>query len=245
MTASLDSPMTAAGLTLLVPDKPDEERDALADVWERVGGRVMRLARFWDPPALDPRAVRVYGSDAFCLVLQQKLGLELCSPPDELMFAVPPRHLRRGVWRRVLRDAADLAYPVFCKPAVPKLFPARVYADAAELVAECHGLDGETVLLVSEPVTFAAEARCFALDGAVLDCAIYEGDGEAADAAGAAAEAADVLRDVAAPRAVVVDVGFIPGRGWALVEFNAAWGAGLNGCRAERVWPCVAAASGG
>src|SRR5215208_4241116 len=109
--------MNAAGLTLLLPDKPDPERDALADVWEGVGGNVQRLARFWDPPALDPRRVRVYGSDSFCLVLQQKLGLELCSPPDELIFAVPPRHLRRAVWRRTLGDAAALPYPAFCKPA--------------------------------------------------------------------------------------------------------------------------------
>jgi len=233
---------TAAGLTLLLPDKPDVERDALADVWERVaGGSVLRLARFWDPPALDPRSVRVYGSDAFCLVLQQKLGLELCSPPDDLVFAVPARHLRRAVWRRTMSDAGALTYPAFCKPVVPKLFPARVYADAGELAAECRGLDDQTVILVSEPVMFAAEVRCFVLDGAVLDCAIYEGS---TDPAGAARAAADLLRDVTVPRAVVVDVGFIPERGWALVEFNAAWGAGLNGCRAELVWPCVAAASG-
>jgi hypothetical protein len=45
--------MNAAGLTLLLPDKPDVERDALADVWERLEGSVMRLGRFWDPPALD------------------------------------------------------------------------------------------------------------------------------------------------------------------------------------------------
>ena len=200
-----------------------------------------RVARFWDPPALDPSCVRVYGNDAFCLVLQQKLGLELCSPSDELIFDVPAQHLRRAIWRRTLGEMADLSYPTFCKPVTPKLFSARVYASAAELAAECRGLDGQTVVLASEPVAFAAEARCFVLEGAVLDCAIYEGD---ADAAAAAAAAADLLRDVRVPRAIVLDMGLIPGRGWALVELNAAWGAGLNGCRPELVWPCVAAASG-
>lgn len=230
-----------AGLTLVIPDKPDPERDALADVWERLGGSVLRLARFWDPPALDRRVVRVYGSDSFCQVLQQKLRLELCSPSDELIFTVPPHHLRRAVGRRKLGEAVDVSYPAFCKSVAPKLFTARVYADAAELAAECRGLDDQTVMLVSEPVTFAAEARCFVLDGAVLDCAIFEGD---EDRTAAARSAADLLHDVHVPRSVVVDMGLIPGRGWALVEFNAAWGAGLNGCAAELVWPCVAAASG-
>lgn len=31
------------------------------------------------------------------------------------------------------------------------------------------------------------------------------------------------------PRAVALDVGVIPGRGWAVVEANAAWGSGLYG----------------
>ncbi len=34
-------------------------------------------------------------------------------------------------------------------------------------------------------------------------------------------------------RAVVLDVGQIAGRGWAVVEANAAWGAGIYGCAPE------------
>jgi hypothetical protein len=45
------------------------------------------------------------------------------------------------------------------------------------------------------------------------------------------------------PRAVVVDVGLIAGRGWAVIEFNAAWGAGLNGCDPEKVLPAILEAS--
>ena len=37
------------------------------------------------------------------------------------------------------------------------------------------------------------------------------------------------------PPAVVVDVGRIAGRGWAVVEANAAWGAGIYGCEPEQV----------
>src|SRR5215216_1084447 len=84
-----------AGLNLLISDKPDVERNTLADAFARRGGMVDRIGRFWDPPAFDLSTVRVYGADSFCLVLQQKLGFALCSPADDLLLQVPPRFLQR------------------------------------------------------------------------------------------------------------------------------------------------------
>ena len=62
------------GLTLVIPDKPDVERDAVAASWHAQGGTVLRLGRFWEPPALDVATIRVYGNETFALVLAQKLG---------------------------------------------------------------------------------------------------------------------------------------------------------------------------
>jgi hypothetical protein len=45
--------MELTGLNLLLPDKPDVERNALADAFTRCGGVVHRIGRFWDPPAFD------------------------------------------------------------------------------------------------------------------------------------------------------------------------------------------------
>lgn len=64
-----------------------------------------------------------------------------------------------------------------------------------------------------------------------LTAAVYEGDG---DADGAAAWLARHLPALALPEAAAVDVGWVDGWAWALVEANAAWGAGLNGCDPER-----------
>lgn len=231
-------------LTLLVPEKGDLERDAVADAWERRGGTVLRVGRFWDPPAVDASRVRVYGNDTFCLVLQQKLGLDLVSPADDLILTVPSRLTRRTLAASTLGAAAGLAFPTFVKPMTPKLFRAAVYASVDELQGECVGLAADTALLVSTVVTFAAEARCFVLDGRVLDCAIYEGQG---DATAAAAAAGEIVAAISGPRAFVLDLGLVAeeGReGWAVVEFNATWGAGLNGCSAERVLPAIENASG-
>lgn len=234
--------MMTEGRVLLIPGKADIERDAVAAAWERGGGTVVRLDRFWEPPTIDTAQVRVYGNDTFCLVLQQKLNLDLTTPSDDLIFAVPQTGLGRSLAKQTIGAAPTLTYPVFAKPMTPKLFRAGVYASSQELAAACEGLPAETEILVSEIVDFSAEARCFVLDGRVLDCAIYEGDADLEAAAAFAHEVAAAA--VPGPRAYVLDVGLIRGRGWAVVEFNAAWGSGLNGCSADLVVPAIAAASG-
>ncbi len=120
-----DIPISAtAGLNLLISDKPDVERDALADAFAKAGGTVHRLGRFWEPPHLDPASVRVYGADTFCLVLQQKLGFDLCSPADDLLLKVPPQFLRRQLAQRTLGEALQ-SLPAFVKPSRPSNFAAQ------------------------------------------------------------------------------------------------------------------------
>ena len=59
----------------------------------------------------------------------------------------------------------------------------------------------------------------------------------------APAVTAPVPVDESLPRACVIDVGYIEGRGWACVEQNAAWGAGLYACDAERALEVIRHAS--
>lgn len=233
--------METVGLHLLIPDKPDAERDALAAAFARHGGMIHRIGRFWDPPSFDPATVRVYGPDSFCLVLQQKLGFALCTPDDELLLRTPSSFLQRHLVRQTLGGVASMHFPAFIKPIMPKQFRGAVYPTSDALMEECLGLGPGTVVFVAEPVRFTAEVRSFMLDSRVLDAALYEGAAEVADAA---KFVTTLTQAVPVPRVVVVDVGFIAGRGWAVIEFNAGWGAGLNGCDPEKVWPAIAAASG-
>ena len=220
-----------AGLVLVISDKPDVERDAVAAAWERGGGDVLRLGRFWDPPPLDASRVRLYGADAFCQVLAQKLGLALVSPADDLLLAFPPAVTKRAI-RRVIADE-PIALPAFVKSIIPKLIPSRVYRCEREL-ASVRGADE---LLVSDVVELRAEARSWVLDGEVLSIACYEGDAPLDDARTLAAEAARH-----APSPCVIDVGLTPD-GWVVVEPNAAWGAGLNGCDPAAAARCIARAT--
>jgi len=124
-----------SGLNLLIPDKPDTERDSLAEAVSQHGAKVHRIGRFWDPPAFDRATVRVYGPDSFCLVLQQKLGFELCSPDDDLLLRVPQEYLQRRITQSQLAEAQALSYPVFVKPVTPKQFRGAIYQSFKSLEA--------------------------------------------------------------------------------------------------------------
>lgn len=229
-----------AGLTLLVPERSDVERDAVAAAWQAGGGELLRLARFWQPPELARERVRVYGNDTFCLVLAQKLELELVSPADDLLGQLEPALLGRTIELLPLAELERLAFPRFIKSAVPKLFAARVYASAEALREETRGLEPDTLLIASDIVEIEAELRSFVLDDAVVTIAGYEGREVPLD--DAAAFVQRVIATGLLPRTCVIDVGWIRGQGLAVIEANASWGAGLNGCDAHAAARSISAA---
>jgi hypothetical protein len=225
---------------LVIPSRSDPERDAVADAWIGRGWEVHRLDRFWQPPSLDRARVRLYGGDVFCLTVAQKLRLELLSPADDALVRAKAQWLRRDLAIATLGDASGFAYPAFVKPVTPKLFAGQVYADAGSLERETSGLEPDTHVLVSEAVTFRSEVRCLMLHGRVVSAAAYEGRASL-DAAGLFASA--FASDADVPAALALDVGEILGRGWAVIELNPIWGAGLNGCDPHRMVDCLEVAT--
>lgn len=229
-----------SGLILLIPEKPDGERDSVAEGWDRSGGSVLRLGRFWEPPDLDRRAIRIYGNETFGLVLAQKLDLQLHSPSDELLTELPNGLLQRSVRGVPMTGILDITFPAFVKSVVPKQIPSRVYATAEELRSQCIGLKQDMRFLVSQPVEFESEVRCFVLEGQVLAASAYEGS---ADVGQASNFAASVAHNLSQSHPIVIDVGRLRNGSWAVVEFNAAWGSGLNGCDPDRILPAIEAAT--
>ncbi len=227
-------------LTLIVPEKTDSERDQVAQIWQADGGEVLRLGRFWEPPILNSATARVYGNDTFCLVLAQKLNLNLVTPADDLIFSVPPKYLHRKIEHISLAEAGALSYPIFLKSLIPKQFTSKVYPSFDALQAETRGLEPDTRIIASETVTFVAEARCFILQGKLLTISIYEGTGTLEDATlfinQVLAEPTLVL-----PQTLVIDIGLLKDNTWCFLEANATWGAGLNGCEPQAVAECLRA----
>jgi hypothetical protein len=169
--------------------------------------------------------------------LAEAFGLALLEPPDDWLVHLPEEYRRRAVQLTTLREARQ-HLPAFVKPPNDKSFPARVY-NIDSLPSE---YPEDTPVLVAEVVTWEKEFRCFVLDRAIRACSVYLRNGELQrehDFASTAAEVDElhqfvdrVLNDprVTVPRATVIDAGVIQNRGWAVVELNSAWGAGLYGC---------------
>jgi len=85
-----------------------------------------------------------------------------------------------------------------------------------------------------------SEARFFVLDQNIISCAIFEGDGNLDRAR---VFVSSLLVNFKFPRTVVIDVGCTSLGEWRVVEYNATWGSGLNGCDETVVVQCLAAAT--
>jgi hypothetical protein len=209
-----------------------------------VGWRVTDAMKAVDEPVL-------YVEGLFSQTLAAEFGVTLPEPPDDWLPRLPEEYRKRSVELSTLGEARRRAGRAFIKPPNEKSFPAKVYA-GDELPRE---YPDAMPVLVAEIVSWEKEFRCFILDRTIATVSIYLRRGELQRARGFAqstqevAEATafleTVLRDprVDLPRAAVVDVGVIEGRGWAVIEQNAAWGAGIYGCDPVAVLHVLRAAS--
>jgi hypothetical protein len=205
---------------------------------------------------LEPPIV-VYVDTDVALAAARQLNLALLEPPLDLLARLPNSYRLRTVESGKYRDLSRLTARAFVKPADPlgKVFDAGLYASVHDIRTR-RPIDPETPILVAEPVEWITEYRCFVLERQVAAFSPYihfgrpswkpwGAGGEIAQLPGGVAELCRRLlaeRTVALPPAFVVDVGLIEERGWAVVEFNPVWSAGLLGANPAAVLPVLARA---
>jgi hypothetical protein len=208
-------------------------------------------------PAIDGDAVYYGGSDT-ALAAADKFNLALLEPPLDLLARMPRAFLQRSVEFARFGDLHRLRAPTFIKPADPlnKAFDAGIYSNARDIRAP-RGVPAETPVLLAEPLEWLAEYRCFVLNRKVAASSPYLSfgrpvwhpfgkGGEKVHQSGqvlALYERLTAQCKTAFPPAFVVDVGLIEDRGWAIVEFNPAWCAGLLGADPKQVLAVLRRAS--
>jgi hypothetical protein len=241
--------------TLFLPARYSEDSIRLWQAARELGWKVERLPSWRVPEGAVPTDVAVYGEPLFAASVAEQLELALLEPPFDWLAGLPDEFLLRRVEALRLGDLARVAFPAFLKPADDKCFPARVYTSP-----DGPGLDllpEATPILVSEPVTFDLEVRTFVVSRELATFSIYARSGELAQAADGSwplspSESAAALSCLEAlladdrvrlPPAIVVDIGRVPGRGWAVVEANPAFSSGLYGCDPKDALRTIASAS--
>jgi len=233
---------------LVVTPRVTPDTEAILAAARAVGWETQRLATWRVPAELSQRDAVIYGEPLFAEVVAAPLGVALLEAPSDWLPTLPARYRLRAVQHNTLGFARQYARETFIKPADEKCFPAQVYSSGAALPYDI-ALPADIPVLISEPVIWEVEYRCFVAERQILTCSPYWRDGALAQAAdgswpappdevdAALTFARTLLADpaVAVPPAFVLDTGRILGRGWAVVEANSAWGAGIYGCDPAQV----------
>lgn len=208
-------------------------RAATARDWDVVRAHGLRV-----PEIIDSEVV-IYIESLFAPSIAKSLQRVLSELPEDWLVRLPREMTHREIQLSTLGAARGLVQPTFVKPPNEKSFAAQVYASGQTLPLE---FPDDMLVLLSEPVDWEVEFRCFCLDGKVMTLSPYLRNGALANESdyfcteeehsAVITFTENVLKQSRAftPRAVVIDVGRIRQRGWAVVEANAAWGSGIYGC---------------
>ena len=233
--------------TLILPPRYTDDSIALWRAAMAMGWTTMRLQGWRITPDSSIDEPVPYGEPLFVAAVAEQLGLAALEPPFDFLAHLPECFRRREVRFGHGGDIASYRFPAFMKPADDKCFPAVVYQASAELGR--FTIPDATPLLWSEPVSWDVEFRCFIADRRCLTLSTYACKGTLALANDGSWPCSDTelsaansflqellsCADVALPPAVVIDLGLIAGRGWAVVEANPCWGAGIYGCDPQQV----------
>lgn len=185
-----------------------------------------------------------YGSQTFCEIIAQQMGWTLKQNSFDWLARVHPYYLKRKVEFMTLGEAKKIIERKFIKPADDKCFEAKVYEPGT--FQPHDSIQDNYPVLVSEPVEFDLEYRCF-VDHRVRTWSNYimfehladprfwnmvpmEDERLPHDLVNSFLYDSEFHDFDITTVPSVIDVGRIKGKGWAIIETNQAWASGLYGC---------------
>lgn len=180
-----------------------------------------------------------YGSQTFCEIISQQLNWNLIGNSFDWLAKVPIKYTKRKIDFMPLKEARRYKEKKFIKPADEKVFPALIYEAETFNPPECVLEDTPT--LISEIVSFVSEFRCFVKDQKVqtYSCYIHNElinhedhwkDPKIYDGLESPEVFVNRMLQEVYSEPSVIDVGIVPGLGWAIIESNQAWASGIYGC---------------
>lgn len=220
----------------------------LREAAEQAGWRTLRLLDWTAPEDVAVEHAVVWGELKLGRIVATGTPLALYGPTVGWTAELPLSLRQREIEVSTVGAVRLAGGPRFIKPIFEKTFLSRVY-DQGRGHGASDELDDRLPVEVCEPVEWDVEYRCFVRDRRVATMAPSYRRGRPLAAAegpwppiGPEADEANVfvqrvLADatVALPPAVVLDVGLIAGRVWAVVEASEAWASALYGCKERGV----------
>jgi hypothetical protein len=194
----------------------------VAEGWE-----VHRAIRYRAPQTEEPACV--YGEVAFCDMMAERMDLGLLEPANDWLSTLPQELLKRELWCGTVADLGLVTDRVFVKPANDKVFSFGVYEKGSDVPTKY--VDTSCPIIVSEVVAFDIEVRLHLLDGEVIAASQYRlvqpdvTEDQAIELA--TAFIGPHLKGLDLPSSVVLDVGHIEERGWAVIEANQTYASGV------------------
>ncbi|BCM93471.1 hypothetical protein IAD21_05362 [Abditibacteriota bacterium] len=237
--------------TLILPPRYSDDSNTLWRTAIRLGWNIERLQSWRVPAEFCPgHDVAIYGESLWANFVAEQLGLKLYEPPLDWLARLAHEFVGRKIEFCTLEEAREKQFPLFVKPAGEKAFEARVYASADDLPPN-NDQQESVLVLVSDVVEWEVEYRSFVVDGKVATTSSYwRGENSTRNKEGVYEAPSEELKAAQefARRVVksknergfqgwgaVVDVGILRGFGWAVIEANPAWGAGIYGCDPQKV----------
>jgi hypothetical protein len=239
--------------TLVLSPRYTPDSNTLWQAAIRANWPVMRLQNHRAPDELLGQDVVLYGEALFVAVIADQLNIALLETPVDWLPNLPFAYRQRDIFVSTLREARSLTTPKFIKPAADKSFDAKVYQTGNDLPSP-EWFDDGTPVLVAEPVQWELECRCFVINRSLATFSPYLRYGELIQNDAGEWVATDDERteaiaflehllseeSVRFPPGIVIDIGKIAGRGWAVIEANPAWGSGIYGNDPDKVLSVLA-----
>ncbi len=186
--------------------------------------------------------IAIYGDWRQVCAIAERNWLSLIAPHSRWLSELPPEFLGRKIEVVTWQQAKNIAEPKFFQSLDEQSEVTGVFDNGGGLPHR-EDIADDAAMLMSTPVDFEYEFRCFVVDGAVVAISPYNHQGKSCQVRGAwkapeplHEEAADfcstLLADsrVDAPRAFVVDVGLMTGVGWVVVAARPTWCSDPYGC---------------
>jgi len=239
-------------MLLLLPPRLTPSTVLLQEAAEKQGWQVERLANWRAPAGVNLDAgVLAYGEPLFVSAMADALGLALIEPAFDWLAKLPFRYTKRQISFTTLGQARKIKRTIFAKPADDKCFPAAAYSCGADIKASSL-LPSSIPVLISEVVDWEVEYRFFIRDRQIAASSVYLRHGHLVDCNGPDSDHGEQKQvttfvesllcdlEVDLPPAVVIDAGKIRERGWAILEANPVFGAGLYCCDPNAVLKVLA-----